>query len=93
MRRKLRYSDLPCKFLNHMPDNLLCYSFTPHGSRPRNASKQSPTSDSGCREPIINDLFDPVWNGHSSNMARFPNQVNDGPVIFGLLQMIERQFG
>jgi len=26
-------------------------------------------------------------------MARFPNQVNDGPVIFGLLQMIERQFG
>ena len=89
--RKLRDSNFPCKFLIHMPDNLFCHPLTPNGSRPRNASKQSPTSDSGCREPIINDLFDPVWNRHGSNVARFPHQVNNGPVIFVLLQMVKCQ--
>src|SRR3990172_7639526 len=92
MWRKLRYSQLGCEFFDHMPDDLFCHPITPDDSRPRNTSKLSPTSHSCCREPIINDLFDPVWNGHGSNMACFPKQVNDGPAIFALLQMIDPQF-
>jgi hypothetical protein len=33
----------------------------------------------------------PVWNRESS--TRFPNQVDDCPVIFALLHMIKGQFG
>ena len=92
MRRKLRHSQLGCELLNYMPDHL-CYALTPNGSRPRNASKQSSTSDPSRHDPFIGDLLDPVWNRDSSHMTRFPNQVDDRPVIFALLQMIQRQFG
>jgi len=36
---------------------------------------------------------DPVWNRDSSHMTRFPNQVDDRPVIFALLQMIQGELG
>ena len=93
MRRKLRHTQLGCELLNYMPDHLFCYAFTPNGSRPRNASKQSPTSDPSRHDPFIGDLLDPVWNRVRSHMTRFPNQVDDRPVIFALLQMIQGQFG
>ena len=93
MRRKLRHTQLGCELLNYMPHHLLCYALTPNGSRPRNASKQSSTSDPSRYDPFIGDLFNPVWNRDSSDMTRFPNQVDDRPVIFALLQMIQGQFG
>ena len=93
MRRKLGHAQLGCELLNYMPDHLLGYALTPNGSRPRNAPKQSSTSDPSRHDPFIGDLLDPVWNRDSSQMTRFPNQVDDRPVIFALLQMIQGQFG
>ena len=93
MRRKLRHTQLGCELLNYMPDHLLCNALTPNGSRPRNASKQSSTSDTSRHDPFIGDPLDPVWNRDSSHMTRFPNQVDDRPVIFALLHMIQGQFG
>ena len=52
-----------------------------------------PNSDPSRHDPFIGDLLDPVWNRDSSHMTRFPNQVDDRPVIFALLQMIQGQFG
>ena len=93
MRRKLGHAQLGCELLNYMPDHLLCYALTPNSSRPRNASKQSSTSDPSRHDPFIGDQLDPVWNGDSSHMTRFSNQVDDRPVIFALLQIIKGQFG
>jgi hypothetical protein len=90
MRRKLGYTQLRCELLNHKPDHLLCHALTPSASR--KASEQSPTSDPSSPHPSISDLLDPVWNRDSSDMTRFPNQV-DCPVIFALLQMIKGQSG
>ena len=93
MRRKLGHAQPGCELLNYMPDHLLCYALTPNGSRPRNASERSPASDPSRHDPFIGDLLDPVWNRDSSHMTRFPNQVDDRPVIFALLQMIKGQSG
>ena len=92
MRRKLGHTQLNGELLNYMPDHFLRYELTPNSSLPRNASKQSSTSDSSRHDPFI-DLLDPVWNRDRSHMTRFPNQIDDRPVIFALLQMIQRQFG
>jgi hypothetical protein len=60
---------------------------------PSKIASHVPNSDPSHHDPFIGDLPDPVWNRDSSQMTRFPNQVDDRPVIFALLQMIQGQFG
>src|SRR4030095_427216 len=84
MRRKLGHTQLGCELLNPMPDHLLCYALTPNSSRPRNASKQSSTSDPSRHDPFIGDLLDPVVSTYLIPLNRsrieIPLEGGDGRV-------------
>ncbi len=93
MRSELRNSQLWSIVFDDMPDNLLCHALAPGCSRSTNAPKQSPARNSGSGEPCVDGSVDPVWNGDGPDMTRFANQVNDRPMVFTTLEVIECQFG
>jgi hypothetical protein len=89
---KLRYSQFGSELFDYMPNDLFCHPVT-HTvpALETQAAKESPNSDSGIPHPIVDNFLNSVWNGHSSNVPCFPNEVNQGLVIFPLLQMVEGQ--
>jgi len=42
-------------------------------------------------EPVINDLLHPIWHRNCADMASFPHQVHDGPMIFPALNVVQSQ--
>ena len=91
MWSELWSSKLGSIIFDDMPDNLLRHAVAPGGSRSTNAPKESTARNSGCGEPDVDGSFDPVWNRDCPNMAPFANQVDDYPVVFTTLEVIEGQ--
>src|ERR1019366_1028333 len=54
-------------------------------------AEQLPTVDvCGCG-PDVDGLLNPCWNRNGPHMTTFADQVDDGPVLLSLLQMLNRQ--
>src|SRR6202140_943998 len=77
--------------LDYVPHDILRDAFPPHLSRSGNGSKDPPFPDPGCRRPLIERSFDPLWNGHGANVSALPNQVHHGPVPLAHLDFIQLQ--
>lgn len=45
-------------------------------------SETSRRADIGRVDPVIYGILNPGWNGHTSNVLRFSNQISDNPVLF-----------
>jgi hypothetical protein len=92
MWRHFQQAKLFCIFLHNMPDDFFWYSFIPGRSSSANTAKYSSACDFSRNHPVVPDFFDPIRNRNSLDVASFPNQIDDGPVILAALKMIDGQF-
>jgi hypothetical protein len=58
---------------------------------PTDTSEQSSGRDPGRGYPQIDDCFNPLGHRNGSNVPPFADKINDGPMLFVLLQMYEVQ--
>ena len=77
--------------LHYVPHDILRDALSPHLSRSGNRSKDPSLRDLGCHYPLIECRFDPLWNGHSADMAALADQVYDCPVTLAYLHLIHFQ--
>jgi len=54
-------------------------------------AEQSSSINSRCGHPIVQLASYPIGNRNRSNVASLADQINDGPMLFAPLQMIECQ--
>src|SRR5579864_3692100 len=88
VRRQLRYSNASGGFLHDVPNRLHRHPISPRSSHFVDPAEQSSSINGGRGEPIVEFGSYPVGNGNRSNVTPLANQINNGPVLFALLEMI-----
>jgi hypothetical protein len=91
VRRQLRYSDASGRFLNDVPNRLYRHPVAPCPSYFVDAAEQSSSINGGCGEAIVQFGSHPIRNWNRSDVTSLTNQVDNGPVLFALLEMIQGQ--
>ena len=74
-----------------MRQTALTYSCSPRPSHFVDPTEQLSSINCGCGEPIVQFGSDPIGNPNHSNVASLANQINNGPMLFALLEMIQCQ--
>ena len=92
MRGQIINARFPGTVLYDMPYDPLRYSGSPGLACAANAPKHAAFADPAGGEPEIDGVFDPIRNGHRSNVAALAEQVDNGPVIIAPLEMSNVQF-
>ena len=90
VRRQLRQSDASCGFLHNVPNRLYGHPVSPRSSYFVDPAEQSSSINGGRREPIVQFGSHPIRNRNCPNVASLTNQINNGPMLFALLEMILR---
>jgi hypothetical protein len=57
----------------------------------RRVNKIGRTINCGCGEPIVQFGSHPIGNRNSSHVTSLASQINNGPMILALLEMIQSQ--
>src|ERR1700693_4957304 len=91
MRRKLIDGSFRRELADDVPDDLLGHALTPDPPRSVHATKHSSRSESRIFDPNVEDRFDPVRHRNRPHVTRLAHEVDNGPVLFSLLQMSEVQ--
>src|SRR5207245_1953678 len=91
VRRQLRHSNASGGFLHNVPNRLYRHPIAPRPSYFVDPAEQSSSINSGRGEPIVQLASHPIGNRDRSNVASLANQINNGPVLFALLEMIQCQ--
>src|SRR6266513_6421540 len=86
---EFRHSNLRGVLLHDMPDHFFCYPLAPNGTCPANRPEQSAVRDTSLCWPSVDYSLHPFRNGNGPNVTPFADQINDGPVIFATLEMVE----
>ena len=89
---EFRDSKLLRVLLNNVPDDFFCHMVAPDHTLPANAPKDFAIRDASCNQPVIYDLLNPIGHWDCSDVASFPDQINDCPMVFATLEMVEREF-
>lgn len=90
---ELVYANLRRELFNYVPDELLGNPFTPDLPRATHATEEATAFDSSSVHPLIQKTSHPFGNGHGPNVTSLPAQINDCPMTFALLEMINGQIG
>src|SRR5271167_5078471 len=92
---KVRREPLDARFAsvlaNHVPDCLLRQSVTPGLPILVNPSKQPAGAQVGGLKPFIEQCLYPARHRYCPGVASFALQVDDGPVVFTLVDVAEIQ--
>jgi hypothetical protein len=91
VRCQLRHSDASGGFLHNVPNGLYRHPISPGSSHFVDTAKQLASINCGCGELILQFGSHPIGNGNRPNVASLANQINNGPVLFALLEMIQCQ--
>jgi hypothetical protein len=91
MRREFSESEDSRVLFYDVPDYLLGHLIAPNRTRSAYSSEESAVSHARREQPEIDRMLHPVRHRNCSNMAALPNQINDGPVFFALLDMFQAQ--
>lgn len=67
------------------------HTLAPTFASSTDTSKQPTAGQTSCRSPNIEHSLHPLWYRHGSNMPALADKVDDGPVLFPLLEMSEIQ--
>lgn len=78
--------------LYSMPHRPFRYALSPGFACTANAPKHATFAHAAGHEPGVDGAFNPVRNGHRSNVPALADQIDDGPVILPPLEMIHVQF-
>src|SRR5208282_508123 len=91
VRRQLRHSDASGGFLHNVPNGLYRHLISPCPAYFAYPAEQSSSINCGCNEPILQFGSHPIGNWNRSNVASFADQINNCPMLFALLEMIQCQ--
>jgi len=56
-----------------------------------NASENLTVYDIRDSQPVVDHLLHPIGHGNRADVSSFPDQINDGPMIFSPLNMVKGQ--
>src|SRR6516165_1805600 len=87
MRREPLNARFTGVLADHVPDGLFRQTVAPSLPALVYPPKQPAGSQFGCLQPFIERSLDPARHRYCPGMASFAFQVNDGPVVFPLLQI------
>src|SRR6266568_2812187 len=91
MRRQLCHANSFRILLYHMPDRLLCDAIAPNAAHFSYSAENPAPVDPSSMEPLVQFRNHPVGNGDRSNVSSLTQQIDNGPVILALLEMVESQ--
>src|SRR6266446_1698212 len=89
--RQLRHSDASGGFLHNVPNRLHRHTISPCPSYFVDPAEKFPSINCGCGEPIVQLGSPPIRNRNRSDVASLADQINNGPMLFALLEMIQSQ--
>src|SRR6266581_327168 len=73
-------------FLHDVPNRLYRHAISPRPSYFVDPAEQPSSIDCGCGEPIVQFGSHPNGNRNRSNVACLAHQINNGPMLFALLE-------
>ena len=91
VRRQPRHPDASGGFLDDVPNRLYRHPISPCLSHFVDPAKQPSSINCGCGEPIVQFGSHPIGNRNRSNVTSLAHQINNGPMLFALLEMIQCQ--
>jgi hypothetical protein len=74
-----------------MPNRLHRHAISPCPSYFVDPAEQSSSINPSCGEPIVELCSHPIRNWNCSNVASLADQINNGPMLFALLEVIQSQ--
>src|SRR5229473_8051438 len=89
--RQLRHADALGGFLHNVPNRLHRQAISPCPSNFVDAAEQLSSINCGCGEPIVQFGSHPIGNRNRSNVASLADQINNGPMLSALLEVIQCQ--
>ena len=84
-------ADASSGFLHNVPNRLHRHPIAPCPNHFVDPAEPSSSINAGCGEPIVQFGSHPIGYWNRSNVTSFANQVNNGPMLFALLEMIQGQ--
>ena len=81
------------ELLDHVPDELFRYSFSPSSTGATHMPEKLTPVNSGRLCPFVQQAMHPIRDGNGSNVTGLSAQVHDRPMPFALLQVAESQRG
>jgi hypothetical protein len=91
VRRQLRHSEALGGFLHNVPNRLHRHAISPCPSNFVDPAEQLSSINCGCSEPIVEFGSHPIGNWNRSHVASLADQINNGPMLFALLDLIQSQ--
>jgi hypothetical protein len=91
VRREFGNADALCRLFHDVPHGFLRHAVSPCPPDLVDPAEHLSSINSGRGEPLIQLPFNPIWHRNCPDVACFANQVDDGPMFFALLQMIQRE--
>ena len=91
VRRQFRHADALGGFLHNVPNRLHGHAVSPCPSNFVDSAEQLSSINSGCGELIVQFGSHPIGNRNRSNVASLAHQVNNRPMLFALLKMLQSQ--
>src|SRR3981189_263379 len=89
--RQLRHADALGGFLHNVPNRLHRHAISPCPSNFVDSAEQFSSINSSRGEPIVEFGSHPIRNWNCSNVASLADQINNGPMLFALLEVIQSQ--
>jgi hypothetical protein len=74
-----------------VPDYFFRDLRSPNSPFATNAAKDFAVGELRYRQPVINGLFYPIWHWDRTNVPALSYEVNDCPMIFAALDMVQRE--
>jgi len=78
------------EFLDDVPNQLLGHSLAPGLARATHFSEELSCVNACGYHPFAEGAVDPVGHWDRSDVAALTNEIDDRPMIFALLQVIDR---
>ncbi len=88
VRRQLGHTDALGGFLHDVPNRLYRHPISPCPPHFVDPAEQLASINCGRAEPVLQFGSHPVRNRNGSNVASLADEINNGPMLFALLEMI-----
>ena len=91
VRSQFCHTDSLRALLYYVPDRLLCDAIAPNAAHFGHFAEYPATVNCSGSQPLVQFGNDPVGNRNRSDVSCLAQQIDNGPVFFPLLQMVESQ--
>ena len=87
----LAHYDSVMESSRNVPNGLHRHAISPCPSNFIDPTEQFSSINSSCGEPIVEFGSHPIRNWNCSDVASLADQINNGPMLFALLEVIQSQ--